>query len=144
MSDIDCVNAAVSSVSKALLILSEIKKTHKRCEDEEALGLENLQKALKVLKDELDDINGTVLEKHRAQVRARFLRLDRDFRTDVTEPLKTALLDKTMPRYPRIIAAVKAIQQDGHDVVRKLAAPVRATEESSDDLSAVEEAKQMA
>lgn len=65
LSDIDCVNAAVSSVSKALLILSEIKKTHKRCEDEEALGLENLQKALKVLKDELDDINGNVLEKHR-------------------------------------------------------------------------------
>lgn len=70
-----------------------------------------------------------------------FLRLDRDFRLDVTEPLKTALLDKVLPACPRIILAVENILEDGNDVVQKLAA--KAVEEDSDECKISETADEM-
>ncbi|KAF4872322.1 hypothetical protein CGCSCA1_v008471 [Colletotrichum siamense] len=131
LTDIECVNAASSSVDKALLILAEIQKTHKRCDKENATELENLRQALQDLKRKLIGMDRAVLRRDRNQARAIFLRLDRDFRLDVTEPLKTALLDKGLPECRYIIGAVEAILKDGNDVVRKLAA--KAAEEDSDD-----------
>lgn len=70
-----------------------------------------------------------------------FLRLDRDFRLDVTEPLKTALLDKVLPACSRIILAVEDILEDGNAVVRTLAS--KAVEEDSDECKISEAADGM-
>ncbi|KAF4480878.1 hypothetical protein CGGC5_v010988 [Colletotrichum fructicola Nara gc5] len=116
-------------------------KTHKRCDKENTAELQNLQQALQDLKRKLIGMDRAVLRRDRNQARAIFLRLDRNFRLDVTEPLKTALLDKVLPECRYIIAAVKAILEDGNDVVRKLAA--KAAEEDSDDCKILEAADEM-
>ncbi|KAJ3950875.1 hypothetical protein N0V92_012734 [Colletotrichum tropicale] len=141
LTDIQCVTAASSSVDKALLILAEIQKTHKRCDKENTAELENLRQALQDLKRKLIGIDKDLLRRDRHQARAMFLRLDRDFRLDVTEPLKTALLDKVLPACPRIILAVEDILEDGNAVVRKLAA--KAAEEDSNDRKILEAAEEM-
>ncbi|KAF4920688.1 hypothetical protein CGCVW01_v006671 [Colletotrichum viniferum] len=141
LTDIQCVTAASSSVDKALLILAEIQKTNKRCDNKKTAGLENLREALQDLKQKLIGIDRDLLRRDRHQARAMFLRLDRDFRLDVTEPLKTALLDKVLPACPRIIFAVENILEDGNDVVRKLAA--KAVEEDSDECKISETADEM-
>lgn len=71
LTDIQCVTAASSSVDKALLILAEIQKTHKRCDKENTTELENLRQALQDLKRKLIGMDRAVLRRGRSKLRQR-------------------------------------------------------------------------
>ncbi|KAF5512520.1 hypothetical protein CGCA056_v012174 [Colletotrichum aenigma] len=116
-------------------------KTNQRCDKKKIAELENFREALQDLKQKLIGIDRDLLRRDRHQARAMFLRLDRDFRLDVTEPLKTALLDKVLPACSRIILAVEDILEDGNAVVRTLAS--KAVEEDSDECKISEAADGM-
>ncbi|KAK2738670.1 hypothetical protein CKAH01_07360 [Colletotrichum kahawae] len=108
----DCAEAMILSVRKARQILYQVqKRSRPRGNERDAFDHEagRLDQALGRIESHLRRGNHHLPH---VLTRAALLRLDREFRTDVTEPLKMALLMKTKPNFRALRYIVNQIKDE--------------------------------